>query len=263
MPLKILTVLYNKNIEDIASLENFLDLQARGASFIVSDNSTDEQIKKHNADVARTMFADRLTYLDNGGNVGLSKAYNRVLPEIRDGDYLMLTDDDTFFSSEYLSNVIDEIEKKPSVITGIVRTDGGIMSPIRRFVTNAKKNDFIDQPGDYFDIYAINSGLVLAKDIIDAFGRFPDELFLDMIDYWLMDTLIILGRNKITVVDGDIRQNFSGEKGYSKALKSRFAIYKRDVKAYSRLIPHRRFKCAVILLKRRLSILKKRISKRG
>lgn len=259
--LLILIVLYNKRIKDIRSLDNFFELEPReNISIIIGDNSDNSEVKAENELQANTDYKDKIIYIDNNGNIGLSKAYNKVLPMVGDNDYIMLSDDDTLFSSEYLDNVIKCIENKRSnIISGIVTTGNGYMSPVKEFKVRFCEKDFIKQAGLYTNVYAINSGLVLSKQILNDIKAFPEQLFLDMIDYWLMETLIKLNKNTIEFVSGKIEQSFSGEAKYSAGMINRYKIYKKDVKQFAKLFPQYRSKCRRILFNRKLSIFLKRI----
>lgn len=258
-------VLYNGRISDIRSLKNFFELSTRtNVTIVVVDNSVKQEIKAENRVQADGEFKDKIKYIDNGGNLGLSKAYNKVLPMVGENDYLMLSDDDTLFSSEYLDNVVDCIENKRSeIISGIVTTENGYMSPVKEFKVRFNENDFIKQAGVYSNIYAINSGLVLSKHILDDIKAFPEQLFLDMIDYWLMETLIELNKNTIECVSGKIEQSFSGEAKYSAGMLIRYEIYKKDVKQFAKLFPKYRAKCRFILFRRKVNIMLSKLRNRG
>lgn len=261
--LYILIVLYNKKIQEISGLDNFLKLKsANRVTIAVTDNSDKEEIKNCNSEIVNSVYSDKIVYIDNGGNIGLSKSYNKAIKFLKKEDYIMFSDDDTVFSIEYLENVVSSMENDQcEIFTGVVKTANGYMSPLKKFKIRVSADGFIKEPGIYNNIYAINSGLVLSKKVIDKIEQFPEQLFLDMIDYWLMDTLILSGLNKIKVLPGDIIQDFSGEEKYSKQLIKRYKIYKNDLFRYSRLIPKRKFKCAIIALNRRLGIFIKRFKR--
>ena len=110
----IITVIYNRQIDEIRSLPEFMILMDRhpGVGLIVADNSTDIDVLDQNRKTAAE--SGRLHYLECGGNVGLSRAYNKALAAIpKDEAYwVMLSDDDTEFSLEYLENGCRQIERQ-------------------------------------------------------------------------------------------------------------------------------------------------------
>ena len=114
--LYIATVLYNKRICDIASLETVLSfIETVGndnAQLIIVDNSDKIEI---NADDEKDMIHKNIVYIRNGGNLGLSKAYNKafqyslkrsIVPE---NEYILFIDDDTPLSYEYFNSIYSEV----------------------------------------------------------------------------------------------------------------------------------------------------------
>jgi GT2 family glycosyltransferase len=221
---------------------------------IISDNSDNAGIKCESQQQIQQLDA---IYLDNNGNIGLSKAYNRILDYIEDGPFwLMLSDDDTIFSPAFLENAYTASKKTNAhAISGIIRTGDQVMSPVRKNSVFPRKSMFIDKPGKYNNIYCINSGLIIRSSVFSKIGRYDEKLFLDMIDYWFMDELINNNINEIEIVEGSIDQNFSAnEKQSSKAKWKRFGIYRKDFLIYCQLTDKpARYKWGIIA-KRFLSI---------
>ena len=234
--LNIAVVLYNKAFSDIASLDVFRSLCRSGAAkLFVFDNSTDEQIKAHNKASAAL---DLAAYTDNGGNIGLSKSYNKMLSMAEDRDsWIMLSDDDTLFSEEYMENVLAAINSGDGseVLTGIVKAGSEPFSPKRSLGLLSRTQEFIEEPGRYKNIYAINSGLVVKRSVFDKTGKYDESLFLDMVDHYFMHRLMECGICDITVLGGDISQSFSGNSTSYSASMKRFKIFRRDYAAYCRL----------------------------
>ena len=231
--LYIICVLYNNTVDNIESLSNFKEIKAKhpNVKIVVVDNSESAYVKQQSQECA-----EGLIYIDNDGNKGLSKAYNKAFSNIEDAAFwIMLSDDDTLFSMEYLENAYNNAMNFSSkVISGIVKTsEAGVLSPLRCNSIRPKAKDFISTAGKYSDIYCINSGLFIHSSVINEIGGFDESLFLDMIDYWLMDKLTEKDENRIEIVEGDILQQFSGtEKSSKEALKRRFNIYKKDFLRY-------------------------------
>jgi GT2 family glycosyltransferase len=86
-------------------------------------------------------------------------------------------------------------------------------------------------------------------------GGFEERLFLDMVDYQLMDELKKNGKNRILVVPGTISQKLSGlDFSDKEASMRRFRIYYKDFKEYCRLTKKPLFYRIIIPLKRRINI---------
>lgn len=254
--LYIICVLYNKTIEHIRSLDQFLQIQEQhdGVQVCIYDNSDVHEIAEENQHLFMERYS-QIRYICNKGNLGLSGTYNRVLPEVQDDDWLLWTDDDTAFSKEYLENIYQETKKTGMpVLSGIVRTQSGsVLSPIGRDDHKAKA----EATGAIVEnVYCINSGLCVKRVVYNEIGFYNEKLFLDMVDYWLFDELSKKGLNQVMIVSGEITQNFSGNsRAKLSALLKRFRIYRKDFKAYCILENRSWFYCETVLLKRFLHII--------
>ncbi len=266
----IIAVIYNRLIDEIRSLPQFEALTRRypETGLIVTDNSTDETVLERNRETASHM--EWIRYIECGGNAGLSRAYNRALATIpQDEDFwVMLSDDDTFFSMEYLENACRRIRKERravmssgtadtekcacsknhgrrplKMLCGVVLTDGGWISPRSRYTKELAFSCLLKKPkpGIYRDLYPVNSGLFLDGSLLRETGGFDERLFLDQVDFLMMDRLRARGVRRIGVLPGEIRQTFSGEirqisvdrssKG-SQSPDERWKIFKRDFETY-------------------------------
>lgn len=250
-----IVVVYNKLISDIASLNVFLEFSAvhDNVGIIIMDNS-DFTKSEANRFECESKYSNKLIYINNYGNIGLSRAYNKAIDYIDQQTQkytIMLADDDTVFSLAYLNNALTELHKGALIISGIFDQ----LSPLKHNRILHHRNDIITEPGCYEDIFCINSGLWIDSSIIKRIGRFDESLFLDLVDYWLMDKLISVECNKISVVSGKISQHFSGQETVDKAkANSRFQIYKRDFIQYCRLTNKPWLYRFLIILKRRVRL---------
>lgn len=254
----IITIIYNRRITQIRSLEEFQIMLHRHPeiSLIIADNSTDEQILELNRQESEQN--GWLRYLECGGNVGLSRAYNLVLSSIRDnGPYwVMLSDDDTYFSTDYLENGYRQVfhetrlaadtkyRRKPlRMLCGVVLTDSGWISPRSEKTKEFALSFLLKQPkpGIYKNLYPINSGLFLEEKLIRDVGGFDERLFLDQVDYLMMDRIRAAGTSRIGVLPGEIRQSFSGDLERKdagedlKSVESRWKTFRKDFETYCAL----------------------------
>lgn len=314
----IITVLYNRRIEEIRSLSEFEQLQSRHheVGLIIVDNSTDEEILEHNRETASRN--EDLRYIECGGNIGLSRAYNRALATIPQTQpfWVMLADDDTWFSPEYLKNGCKKINAELNraillskragrtfddgsrsgeradagkeihrdsrdslqVLCGVVETQRGWISPRTEHAKELAVSSFLKKPkpGVYRDLYPVNSGLFLDGNVIRKVGGFDERLFLDQVDFLMMDRLRKGGIRKIGVLPGKILQSFSGEIGSKpdgvsaengtdtesagrekneiRSSKERWKIFRKDFETYCELTDKPWYYRNYLLGRRRLMI---------
>lgn len=99
LTIHIITVIYNRKIEEIVSLRQFERLVRHRpeVELIIADNSTVGSILEQNELAA--VKRGWLRYIGCGGNIGLSRAYNLAIASIPEENpyWVMLADDDTFF----------------------------------------------------------------------------------------------------------------------------------------------------------------------
>lgn len=241
MTLNIVVILYNKSIQEIKSLNVFIHFMSfhKNVKLYIFDNSENEY-KHLNKKYHRGLQPNNhIYYFLNGGNIGLSKAYNRALHMISNlDDWIMWSDDDTLFSLDYLEHVYEAIKSDNSnIISGIIRMrEGKLFSPLKRNRIFHRTKDFITETGIYNNIYCVNTGLVVNRRIYELCGLYDECLFLDMIDFWFMEELEKRRINRIELVEGEIIQDFSGDgfKDYASE-KKRDKIYRKDFSVYCKL----------------------------
>lgn len=246
--LYIACVVYNKRIEDISSLSQYMDMLKRhdDVKIILLDNTTQREIINHNISFKGD---SSIEYIINGENIGLSRAYNRVLDLIKSEDWVFWADDDTYFSIEYLENVYTATKCDVLIVSGIVKTNiNTILSPIKR---THKVNTVIVAGKKHDNLYCINSGLCVRKSVYNVIGKYDEGFFLDMIDYWLFDELNKRSLDQILIVAGDISQSFSGTSKTTLVSKlRRFKIYAHDFNHYCTVEKRPLFYRIGILIKR-------------
>ena len=250
----IACVLYNTRVRDIVSLETFLPFCGRhdDVKIIILDNSDAPFLQDQD------LPGDCILYIRNPSNWGLSKSYNRVLDMTDASDWIFWSDDDTFFSTDYLENVYHNVKAcKSSVLSGTVRTqDNSVMSPFYRGIW---PRPFCPAEGSFVKgAVCINSGLCIKRAVYEVTGKYNEEQFLDMLDYWLFDELEKRGLDRVFLVPGIIRQKFSAleETDRVRAL-NRYRIFKKDFLAYCKAEDKGLLYQSVILMKRRLNIFLK------
>lgn len=254
--LSIVIVIYNTLIYDIASWKIFYQYCNNGkVNIVVLDNSENKDIVRKNKQYSVTLI-DRVKYLCNDGNIGLSKSYNRAL-QLTNSEWYFFADDDTIFSTSYIENVLKQISVHSEYcFCGIIKSNGRQFSPSKNGAFGNKKIDFISKPGIYNNIYAANSGLIISKLVLEKVGAFDESLFLDLVDRNLMENLKKNNLNKFYVLEGDIVQEFSGNMRISiKKSLPRFKIFSKDLLTFCKLNRIPRFVGLLIIIKRFVKIV--------
>ena len=234
-------VVYNKDISTSPTysfMKKYKDIQ-----IIVCDNST---IQNDNESV---VLKDGNTYISMHGNKGLSKAYNAAMEEIGDG-YIILLDDDTSLTEEYMDCVFKSINSNKDIYVPIVKTENMMMSPVLCENGLIKKVESINELKG--NISAINSGLVIHSRVFKGY-RYPEAMFLDYIDHAFMYEMN--QRNKeIEIMNISIHQKFSVEEYNKGSEKKRFKIFKKDVGYYYKQIVENSKYYTYIITRRKLRL---------
>lgn len=260
MKLFVICCLYNKHISEIGSLTSFLALKnEKNVEIIIIDNSN-SFIENENEKEYLRKYKNKIIYISNKDNLGLSKSYNIALEYISRLNlkhfWIMLADDDTIFSMEYFNNVWQKMKiGNAKIMTGLICSKDKILAPMKKYHAIKRKRDIIQSCGIYRNIYCINSGLFLDSDILKKIKCFDEKLFVDMVDYWLMDKLMEYGINKIEVVPGKIQQSFSSVDNFDKgSTMKRFQIFKKDFVNYCKMTHKPFYFKFIILIKRSLKV---------
>lgn len=238
-------VVYNKDISSSSTynfIKGYSDIQ-----LIVCDNSTISNCNKE------IVLNDGHIYISMEGNKGLSKAYNEALKCIPCSaeNYVLLLDDDTNLTDEYVQIVFRSIESKKDIYIPIVKTPNMLMSPVvskNGCIHPIKNIDEIDTSG----ISAINSGMLICTDVFKDY-QYPEELFLDYIDHAFM--LEMNKRHKqIEIMNVSVIQSFSVDEFNKNGEKIRFKIFKRDMGFYYKKLVKNVFYYLYILWKRKFRL---------
>ena len=267
----ITVVLYNKELNDIASKESLIRfVEEKGhqkVEILVVDNSNPAFYKNHMDTHSDFVSIEGIAYIRNNDNCGLSKAYNLAIQHaiVADKDlskdFMMFLDDDTPIPYEYLDGVYNAYEKiieegsDINVITGLISSAGLPMSPMKKYKLKFNDCDYIKEPGVYEDIICINSGMAVRVSCLEKTEGFSEELFLDMMDFLLLYNLSMHSLCKVQVLGLTFEQDFSGRRGDDKdSLIRRFDIYKKDFSKYCELTKRGSLFRNVGIIKRRIAI---------
>lgn len=228
MKVACLIVLYNKLIKDSQAYETlkntYLDL------FFI-DNSDQEIYVKNNQEFANNY---NLHYYSMHGNIGLSKAYNFFVKEAKclGYDYILISDDDTLYTQEFLDELQDNLSKDYDVILPIIRDNilGHLVSPAVRQRKISKA--IIGKPeGDFNVIGAFNSGMCVNLRCYDNW-QYNENVFLYFVDIDFCDNNLVKNKLKTHVLDCEIRQNCSSSEPFSDQSLKRLYMVLDDAKKF-------------------------------
>ena len=240
-------VIYNKLIQNSASITSLLKLEISNLHIIVIDNSLNEYVEQNSISHKDL----KLKYYSMYGNVGLSKAYNYVLNILKDkdsNDIVIWFDDDTPVSKLYFDELykISENLNYDVFVPIIYGQNGVIYSPNKSGCLKGKYIKSANQkiPNNKFN--AINSCLAVRLKVYKGY-TYDENLFMDCVDTKLFDDFRKLNL-RYYVLPVKIHQNFfqrSGNKNIQRYW-NRFQIRIKDTMYYSSLGGFKRKVCGFI-----------------
>ena len=158
----ILIVLYECKVKESLSYLSLLKSleHLSNSKLILWDNSPSIQ----SIDTDNISFLQYVEYIHTPENMSLSKIYNRVIQENEEYDYMIILDQDSSFSSDYLEKLNSAIIKQPSInlFLPLIKSEQTIVSPgdykiFKGSYWKKERYGIIDAK----NILAINSGMVI------------------------------------------------------------------------------------------------------
>jgi GT2 family glycosyltransferase len=220
--LTAVVVLYGQSPDQSEALSSLLDVAAgrpdaaQRISLIIYDNSP----KPHEPS-ASTSFETQ--YIHDAENAGLARAYNAALEgaEAQDSTWLLLLDQDTRLTSQYLDELLETSEAvaSQSEIGAIVPklwAGTRLYSPDAPFFRHIRQQ-FSDKLLTVEEnvtgtvarpLTAYNSGAALRVSALKAIGGFPKDFWLDFLDHAVFQQLH-LQRYRVWVMRSVLQQNLS------------------------------------------------------
>lgn len=231
-----LIVVYNKVLKDSESycaLTSYIEKKGcKNIQLNIYDNSEISTICKNNK---AQCIKEGFNYFGIGKNIGLSKAYNFVIKSIHKAkrDYVLILDDDTCVTYEFLDEAIEKCAEGISdIYIPVVKTsNGNIFSP--SILKKGFRSKPIHQVNELKnkELTAINSGMLVRSTVYDRV-KYNEKLFVDCIDH---DFIIQVNDNCYVI---EIMKNFimqhvaiDEEIDAEKVLK-RFRIFLKDYRNY-------------------------------
>ena len=229
--------------------EEYSSLSHNDYRIVVFDNSFEKTYLEDNKEYCLT---HNIHYLTEGKNIGLSKAYNRVIKDyIKEDDYLMILDADSNIEVSYLLSLKENLiptHREVEVFSpiNINSKTKEIDSPLKITFNpffNSTKVDFKENNYDYFKV--INNGLLIKGSALKKIGGFDENIFLYFSDSYLSFALYEKGI-KTFVTDYQNNCEFSFDYLEHKALKRRLRLMKRDGRYFYKTIYRRLGKPSIL-----------------
>ena len=228
-------IIYNKKITESITYNSIKD---SNLNILLFDNSTKEECLNYNLNYTQDK---NLNYISKNKNLGLSKAYNLAINYFKDKNisHLILFDDDTNVSNEYLSllnnfKFIDNVCYAP-----IIYNENKIVNPtyhddnylIEYFkIKNYNTIDDIKKIVKTNKLFAINSGLIIPYKIFEKF-HYDEKIFLDCVDHYFCREIYKLGYY-IDIFPAELKQTYNVcnlNKNTKKANDHRLDIRLKDI----------------------------------
>ena len=200
-------VLYNREPSQSQSVSSLLQILkdrpewAKHFSLVLYDNSPQPLSDSFAADFP-------IHYVHDASNGGLARAYNYALAraESEEREWLLLLDQDTTLSAEFISELVATSEglhsrSEVAAIIPKLQANGKIESPSRDFFDQMRHQFQDPQPAIDQDVVGVqqqrlcsyNSGSALRVVALQSIGGFPAEFWLDFLDHAVFHTLYSKG----------------------------------------------------------------------
>jgi GT2 family glycosyltransferase len=202
-----IVVIYNRDLAQSQSFSSLLQILkerpewAKHFSLVVYDNSPQPQSHSVAADFS-------IDYVHDASNGGLARAYNYALAraESEEREWLLLLDQDTSLSAEFISELLatSETLHSRSEVAAIIpklQANGKIESPSSDFFEQIRRQFQNPQPAIKQDVAGLqqqrlcsyNSGSALRVAALKSIGGFPAEFWLDFLDHAVFHALYSRG----------------------------------------------------------------------
>lgn len=161
-----MVILYNPDEKFINNILSYIDYVER---LYVIDNS--ENVNINIIDKLKTI--DKIDYIYNGGNLGISISLNKVLNLAKNNyKYLLTMDQDSYFKKIYIEKYIKQIK--------FLESNNIISLSLNLKITNVKENNNITWK---YVKYCMTSGNIININKFLEIGGFDEDLFIDEVDH--------------------------------------------------------------------------------
>jgi GT2 family glycosyltransferase len=162
-------------------------------------------------------------YMHDAENAGLARAYNAALTQaqMKGSTWLLLLDQDTRLSSQYLQELLDTSKALESATqvgailpklwagTRLYSPEAPFLWQIRKQFSNQHHAVNEDASGMVAEpLTAYNSGAALRVSALEQIGGFPEDFWLDYLDHAIFQQLRMQG-HRLWVMSTIVQQNLS------------------------------------------------------
>ncbi|WP_372817510.1 glycosyltransferase [Pedobacter sp.] len=192
------------------AIQSLNDGLESNVNLMVFDNSPSRQYELNNFQYHHF----NVNYYHDCSNPGLSTAYNLALNFATETHckWLMLLDQDTTFTKEYLDE-IKTIEKLPDSIVAVIPKvvsliDAQVISPAIIYLGGLLRPKNLDSGIIKYKITGINSGTILSVAFMNTISGFDKQYTLDMLDHWYFGK-IYANKKEVFLMNNTIYQDLS------------------------------------------------------
>ncbi|HEM6372262.1 TPA: glycosyltransferase [Streptococcus suis] len=174
-------VVYNSLISDSETITNLSKIKNHNISIVVFDNSNIYSIRVENQ-----LFSQKngYTFLSENENIGLSKAYNKILDHLTGREGIVVWfDDDTQVDQNYFDVLNENINENYDIYVPVIKAQNGkFYSPNEEGFLKNKQLKSVNGKIRQKKFNAINSCTAVKLDVYKNY-RYDEKLFLDQIDH--------------------------------------------------------------------------------
>lgn len=170
----MVTVLYNMAIAESETIQSLLRQDSLAdCHVIIYDNGTIDQ----HADVPANM-----SYHYDGKNKGLAAVYNQVLATLQPDDWIVLLDQDTHVTRDYVDTLKETIQQDfADVIVPIIKDNGVQISPV--YMKHNRVTHVVESGLYQHGVMAINSASAYRVKTLRQIGKFDERFPVDYLDH--------------------------------------------------------------------------------
>ncbi len=247
--LLIVIVLYKKKLNNsltyqglIKNINNKQKLQL----FIYDNSPQSQKINNCNNNFL-------IEYIHDPQNPGVTKAYNQgfAFAKLKKIKWVLLFDQDTNISKNYISNLIDNISKNPeiSIISPILKYGEKIVSPFKIKLQRGKGIKHISPGKHLFNNYSIiNSALCIKSDLFFKTKGYNENIKLDFSDISFIRRVSKYEKYFLLIHD-TIEHELSAFSNNMENSLARFERYCLDARNYAEEFNIKKLISAIILLR--------------
>ena len=183
-----------------------------------------------NSPIAHKVCNDNIIYYHDESNGGVSAGYNygAEMAKMYDSfSALLLLDQDTSFSADYIQKLEKAIEELPNIglfVPMVFYNKNKVFSPYKRGIL-VRKNIVLDEGlHSLLKYMPVNSGACVRLGTFEKVGGYSRSIMLDFADIDFFSRMCEV-TDKFYLIKSDSHQNFSNDETDYNKLKKRFELF--------------------------------------